>query len=438
MITDPSDPAVSVTTHQAPPPSEHRGDSTNPPALIVVHSADAASIGRVIALGDQVVAVGRETAAPDVCLKDAQLSRVHFRVGIDQRTGKHRVGDARSRNGTFVDGCRVDSALLSDGSVLRSGESVFVYGDPDPLARLHERVARVAASDLAVLLAGETGTGKERLAHAVHDQSGRTGPFVTVNCASFSRELLAAELFGHTRGAFSGATTARAGLFRAAEGGTLFLDEIGDFPLDLQPILLRALQEGAVRPLGTDQEIRVNVRIVAATHVDLDEAVRKERFRADLHSRLARVVVRLPPLRERRATVLALAHAVAGSAGGTKLLMTANGAEALVRHDWPYNVRELESLVQAFLTTEPEAPLDLAYLRRHHPRLCSTFRSDEASESPSGSSGTSRDRPSLEALLVRHAGNVSNMAEELGKPRAQIYRWLKAVGLDPNRFRTKA
>jgi DNA-binding NtrC family response regulator len=172
--------------------------------------------------------------------------------------------------------------------------------------------------------------------------------------------------------------------------------------------------------------------------VDLDEAVRKEHFRADLHSRLARVVVRLPPLRERRATVLALAHAVAGSAGGTKLLMTANGAEALVRHDWPYNVRELESLVQAFLTTEPEAPLDLAYLRTHHPRLCSTFRSDEASERPSGSPGTARDRPALEALLVRHAGNVSDIAEELGKPRAQIYRWLKTVGLDPNRFRTKA
>jgi transcriptional regulator with GAF, ATPase, and Fis domain len=438
MTQDSSKPGVSVTTHQAPPPSERRVDLTNPPALVVVHSVDAASIGRVIALGDQVVAVGREVAVPDVCLDDAQLSRVHFRIGVDQRSGKRRVGDAQSRNGTLVDGCRVDSALLSDGNVLRAGESVFVYGDPDPLARIHERVTRVAPSELAVLLTGETGTGKERLARAVHDQSGRGGPFVTVNCASFSRELLAAELFGHTRGAFSGAAAARAGLFRAAEAGTLFLDEIGDFPLDLQPVLLRSLQEGTVRPLGTDQEIRVNVRVVAATHVDLDAAVRADRFRADLHSRLARVVIRLPPLRERRATVLSLAHAVARAASGKTFPMTANGAEALVRYDWPYNVRELESLVQAFLTTEPKASLDLAYLMTHHPRICAAFRSGEPPARPPASPETGRDRQSLELLLVQYAGNVSEMAEALGKQRAQVYRWLRKVRLDPNRFRTKA
>src|SRR5260221_8677092 len=141
------------------------------------------------------------------------------------------------------------------------------------MARIRDRVARVATSDLSVLVTGETGTGKERIARAVHDRSTRSGPFVAINCAALPRELLGAELFGHTRGAFSGASGARVGLLQAADGGTLLLDEVGDLSQDLQPVLLRALQERTVRPLGSNTEVSVDVRVIAATHQDLTQAI---------------------------------------------------------------------------------------------------------------------------------------------------------------------
>src|SRR5262249_54893904 len=158
-----------------------------------------------------------------------------------------------------------------------------------------------------MLIQGETGTGKEVLAQAIHGASGRSGAFVPVNCATLPADLAAAELFGHERGAFSGANNARPGLFRAANGGTLFLEEVGDLPLPLQPTLLRALQEGRVRPVGSEREVTVDVRVVAATHVDLERAVEAGGFRSDLLGRLAHVVTTLRPLRERRREILALA-----------------------------------------------------------------------------------------------------------------------------------
>jgi transcriptional regulator with GAF, ATPase, and Fis domain len=407
---------------------------------VVVHSPDRAAVGARIVLGQAVVVVGRDVDGPGVRLDDLQLSRVHFRVVYDGRAECQRVGDAGSRNGTFVDGARVESAILRPGAVLRAGETVFVHEHEDPMVRIRDRAARVAPSDLTVLVTGETGTGKERIARAIHEQSGRSGPFVAINCAALPRELLGAELFGHTRGAFSGAKGARLGLFQSADGGTLLLDEIGDLPQDLQPVLLRVLQEGVVRPLGSDAEVQVDVRVVAATHQDLTLAVESELFRGDLYARIAQAVVHLPPLRERRAEVLALARELAEYPPGTELRLTADAAEALVRHDWPFNVRELESLVRAFVATEGEAVLGLPYLAEHHPQLLDGFREGTAAEEetrPTGAPRTAepRDRAAMEQLLKRHAGNVSAAAAELGKPRALLYRWLRRVGLDPERFR---
>jgi transcriptional regulator with GAF, ATPase, and Fis domain len=161
---------------------------------------------------------------------------------------------------------------------------------------LREQIGRAATSRFPILLLGETGTGKELSARSIHEQSGRPGGFVPLNCATLSRELAGAELFGHARGAFSGATNARPGLFRSADAGTLFLDEIGDLPLELQAAFLRVLEEGKVRPLGADQEVPVDVRVLSATHVDLELAVVNNLFRSDLLARLAHVVLRMPPL----------------------------------------------------------------------------------------------------------------------------------------------
>jgi DNA-binding NtrC family response regulator len=442
MTREPSRIPSGATTHDSAPPSSFRLDERVALSLVVVHSPDASAVGQVIALNDGPVVVGRDVEGAGIAIPDGHLSRVHFRVSFDGRALLHRVVDAGSRNGTFVMGARVDSAVLRPGDVVRAGDTVFVYGDPNPLGAVRARVGRIARTDLSVLILGETGTGKERLARAVHELGGRDGPFVPVSCAALPRELLGAELFGHTRGAFSGATQARLGLFQSAKGGTLFLDEIGDFPLELQAVLLRALQEGRVRPLGSDQEIAVNVRVVAATHARLEDAVRMERFRADLYARLAQAVVQVPPLRQRRAQILDIAREVARAAGAESLAMSPDAAEVLVRHSWPFNVREIESVVRGFVATEGGQTLGLRYLKEFHSGMAIGFRdveppsSGSAAPSARESSGSGRDRAALESLLSRHLGNVSAMAKELGKQRVQVYRWLKAEGLDPDRYRS--
>jgi transcriptional regulator with GAF, ATPase, and Fis domain len=426
------------TTHESGPPSSHRLRERALTALVVVHSIDPNSINRVVQMKDELVVVGRDVPADGVRIDDNRLSRIHFKVTFDGRARTHRLDDSKSRNGTFVGGARVDSTPLRPGDVIRAGDTVFVYGDSDPLARVRHRVARVAKSNLSVLLLGETGTGKERLARAVHELGGRNGPFVAVNCAAFPRELLSSELFGHARGAFSGATHARLGLFQSANGGTLFLDEIGDFPLELQAYLLRALEEGVIRPIGSDQDVQVDVRIVAATHARLDEAVKSGRFRADLYARIAGSVVNIPPLRERRAEVLVIAREIAAAAGAKAFDVRADAAEVLVRHSWPFNIRELESVVRGFVATEGDVVLGLGYLKEHHTGLVVAFREDEAPPMTRRFGTDSvRDRESLEMLLNRHLGNVSAVAKELGKQRAQVYRWLKEQGLDPDRYRSE-
>lgn len=404
-------------------------------ALSAVYSPDP-GVG-TIALGSDLVVVGRDVQGAGVTVDDARMSRVHFRIAYDGRAKSHRVGDARSKNGIFVGGARVDSAVLRPGDVLRAGDTVFVYGDPDPMSTVRDRVARLAPSDLSVLLLGETGSGKERTARAIHEASGRTGPFVALNCGALPSSLLGAELFGHTRGAFSGAVDARRGLFQTACGGTLFLDEIADAPLDLQAVLLRALQEHTVRPIGSDREVTVDARVIAATHGNIELAVREDRFRADLHARLAHAVLRLPPVRERRAEILKMAGEFARENGRTDWMATADAAEALVRHAWPYNAREIENLVRAFITMGVGPVLDSAYLKEHHPGLLAGFRSKDAGSAAAedSSKGESSDRSLLEKLLGKHQGNVSAVAEEMGRPRAQVYRRLRSLGLDPERYR---
>lgn len=237
-----------------------------------------------------------------------------------------------------------DSASLA----LSIRAKALLFHDPRSLAVL-EQVERVAASDATVLVVGETGTGKELIARHIHKRSGRDGPFIAVNCGAFSESLIDAELFGHESGAFTGANQARAGWFEAANGGTLFLDEIGDLPLALQVKLLRVLQERQVVRLGSRRAIPLDVRLVAATNVELHRAVEAQHFRADLYFRLSVATIELPSLRERPGDILPLARHFMSVYGGKLSLpgpqLSPEARSALLAYAWPGNIRELENVI---------------------------------------------------------------------------------------------
>lgn len=234
------------------------------------------------------------------------------------------------------------------GMILSIRAKAMLFQDPRS-EELLQQVERIARSDATTLIIGETGTGKELIARHIHTTSGRRGPFIAVNCGAFSESLIDAELFGHEAGAFTGATQARSGWFEAANGGTLFLDEIGDLSLALQVKLLRVLQERQVVRLGARQPIALNVRLVAATNVDLHKAILAERFRSDLYYRLGVATVNLPPLSERTGDILPLArHFIDVYSGKLKLdgvVLAADARLALLSYEWPGNIRELENVI---------------------------------------------------------------------------------------------
>jgi two-component system nitrogen regulation response regulator GlnG len=325
-----------------------------------------------------------------------------------------------------------------------------LVGKSSGMLEIFKTVGRVATRDVSVLVTGESGTGKELIARAIHGASGRAErPFVAVNTAAIPRELLESELFGHERGAFSGAVGARSGRFRAANGGTLFLDEIGDMSADLQAKLLRVLQDGEVTPVGGSAPQHVDVRIIAATHRDLDRAVAEDRFREDLLYRLRVVPIDIPPLRERAEDVRALAEhfcARDGEAltGGRRVL----SEEALVRlaaHEWPGNVRELENAIKRALvlsSTELLGSGDFAFLRGSAVAEAASASLPELVEREleaaleAGDEGRiyrevieSVERPLIEAVLRRTDGNQIRAAAILGINRNTLRKKIGELGI---------
>jgi transcriptional regulator with GAF, ATPase, and Fis domain len=318
-------------------------------------------------------------------------------------------------------------------------------------------LARAAPDPAPVLVIGETGTGKERVARELHRLSARAGKLVALNSAALSPQLVEAQLFGHVKGAFTGATEAQPGLFRAAHQGTLFLDEIGDLPLDLQPKLLRVLQEGEVLPVGATRTVRVDVRVVAATHRDLTGAMAAGRFREDLYARLATWELRVPPLRERRVDLLdwidRLRSAWRGKREGgseastgpgtdrDRLRFDADAAETLLRFAWPMNLRALERLVHELAVgARPSAAIARADLP---PWLTGAGAPAAAPASvPAERSGPSEATPDRRAVPSREeftrafeelAGSVHGLARYFGRDRRQIYRWIEAHRLGDRR-----
>lgn len=395
--------------------------------LRVVHSPDARVLGRGLPLNPQESALIGRREGLELSIADDRVSRSHVRFVWDQRTRVYRFADLGSANGTHLNGQRCEGGILSRNDLLRVGDTLLVCIDPIRQTTFDDRVRRVAGSQMPALLLGETGVGKEVLARRLHEQSGRSGSFVAVNCAALPRELAAAELFGHTRGAFSGAGSARHGLLRASSGGTLFLDEIAELPKELQPTLLRTLQERTVRAIGADHETEVDLRVVAATNADLEGMVTRGEFREDLLARLAHIILRLAPLRERRVEVLALAKQFS-----PELDCTASAAEALVLFAWPRNVRQLHSVIEALTVLKPAgARLHLSDLVEHL-SLAPAVAGSTAAASRTIAAG---DRCSqLSTLLEKHSGNIAGVARELGKPRSHVYRWMRTFRLSRSQF----
>ncbi len=296
------------------------------------------------------------------------------------------------------------------------------------MQKLLELIDRAAPSKAAVLLLGESGTGKEMIARRIHYASDRaTGPFVAVNCKAFSAGVLESELFGHERGAFTGASAARAGCFERADGGTLLLDEIGEIDLDFQAKLLRVLQEGEVQRVGGDKPRRVNVRIVAATNKDSRSEVEQGRFREDLYFRLAVIPVHVPPLRERPGDVLALARHFLDRherANGRALGLSPEAEQALLAHDWPGNVRELENAIErAVVLAQSDllGPEDLL-LETRTPAAATTGTLQEALDQAAAAR--------IRAALAATGGRRAEAAALLGIERTTLYRLQKKLGID--------
>jgi DNA-binding NtrC family response regulator len=416
-----------------------------PPTAHSLAGVDAVVVGRGAARTHERVTEEGERRLV-LRIPDPRMSQVHARVV--RMPGMLLARDAKSRNGTFVNGARIDAAPLADGDVVECGETILLFrasapdrGDAAPsgppgagvttLAPAYAdalgTIERLAPTQVSVLLRAETGAGKEVAARALHAMSRRTGAYVAVNCGAFPANLVETELFGHRKGAFSGATEDRLGLVRGADGGTLFLDEIGDLPLASQAALLRVLQEREVVPVGATRAVPVDVRVVAATHRDLERMVAVGAFRADLLARIAGYAVTLPPLRERRedigVLVASLLTRIAGPRAGAARF-TAAAARALFRHDWPLNVRELEKCLEAAVALAGDAKIDLPHLPEKLRAAASPPRSGDEAAAPLDADDE-RHKDELLALLRQHDFNVSAVARATGKARMQIQRWMR-------------
>lgn len=396
------------------------------------------------------IEIGRDVAS-GFRLEFASVSRRHAEIYRDGPV--YAVRDLGSRNGTYLNGARIAHGVLAAGDILRIGDCVGVVlagadGRPvteiapdlfagDGLASALDDARRAAPSRLPIVLVGETGTGKERVSRAIHAWSGRQGGFHAINCAAFAENLVESELFGHAKGAFTGAHAASPGRVRAAHRGTLLLDELADLPLRVQPKLLRLLEEDSVIPVGDTRPHPVDVRIVAATQTPLEELVKRGVFRQDLRARLSGLVVRLPPLRERRLEIVPLfLRLLTVHTGGRAPSIEAKFAEALCLHDWPDNVRELDLLTRQLLALNGGEPVLKRAMLPAVMRPSLPAPNESFGEAPGTRS--EHDLLALRRALAASSGNVKAAAQSLGFSRQRAYRLLSRENVDDARAGTPA
>ncbi len=435
-----------------------------------------------LCLGEvESVEIGRSSEASALRVEHLSGSRLALRAPDSWMSSSHAVlhrvlgswviEDAKSKNGTIVNGRLTERAELADSDLIELGHSFFFFraalASPangpalvmadqlresapglatlvPSLAEEFEKLEAIAPSLVSFVIRGESGTGKEVVAAAIHQLSRRSGPFVAVNCGGLPRTLVESELFGYRKGAFSGAEEDRMGLVRSADRGSLFLDEIGDLPPPAQAVLLRVLQQGEVLPVGATQPVKVDIRLLAATHRDLDALVEKNEFRADLLARISGFTVFLPPLRQRREDLgLLIGRLLTREMPerARQVTFSNDAARALLAYPWPLNIRELEKHLLPAVLLAKTGPVELS----HFPE---SVRGSQAKKAWQRLGGISEDREQkrlseterrrreeIRTLLHEHGGNVTAVAHALGKPRTQVQRWIKRYGIDMKDFR---
>ncbi len=419
--------------------------------LVVVEGGE---VGKEFVVDRELVRIG---SAPDndVALQHETVSRHHFEIFVAE--DGHHVRDLKSTNGTDVEGCRIVEAYLHPGARIGVGDMVLVFqplqekvevplspynsfgqmlGKSARMRAVFHLAERVGAKDTTVLISGETGTGKGLLAEEVHLHSPRAGkPFVVVDCSTIPENLMESELFGHVKGAFTGAVSSRAGAFEEANGGTIFFDEIGELPLPLQPKLLRVLEKREVKRVGQTDTFSVDVRIIAATNRALRAEVEAGRFREDLFFRLSVFELKIPPLRERKDDIPFLAREFLRQiSGDTERRLGADAIRFLSSHDWPGNVRELRNVIERVVHLVDEKVIDAA-------ALMSTSLTGVGPPPDSGSFGgrgkysfskarEMAEREYLIDLLRRHNFNVSAASKTAEIHRQSLHRLLKRHGIN--------
>ena len=386
-----------------------------------------------------------KAADNDVVLVDPFVSSRHLR--IEPRAGRWYLADLGSTNGTLLGGTRVERAELPFGLPLQLGDAELVLESPvasdvarpsvfeqmvsrDPgMRRVFDLIDRVAPSDAAVAILGDTGTGKELVARALHARSPRaSAPFIPVNCSAIAETLIESELFGHEKGAFSGAERLRKGAFEEAHGGTIFLDEIGELPFDLQAKLLRTLELGEVKRVGASRPITVDVRVVAATHRDLRAQVRAGKFREDLFYRLCVVPLTVPPLRQRKGDVRLLAETflAASAPRGQSLRWSDEALGQLEGYDWPGNVRQLRNVVQRALLFRGEGQVvGASAVVFEDTRSGAAASGDDDTLYVRGLTMEEVEREAIRLSLRRHRGQRSAVVRELKIAKSTV---LKRIG----------
>ncbi|MBA3500874.1 MAG: sigma 54-dependent Fis family transcriptional regulator [Deltaproteobacteria bacterium] len=432
--------------------------SRTPVRAATLRVVDGPDRGMEIDLPPVGVVIGSERTC-DVVLTDSFVSRRHCSIAPHQHG--FAITDLGSKNGTVIDGVAVGKVVAPPGVAIRIGKTLVqcmpadevvdippstseqfgaLYGTSIAMRTVFAILERASKTPASMLLLGESGTGKELMARAVHDNSPRKdGPFVVFDCGASTETLIESDLFGHTKGAFTGAAADRQGAFAAANGGTLFLDEIGDLPVTLQPKLLRMLEAGEVIPLGGRKSERYDVRIVAATHRDVFGEVARGGFRGDLYYRLAVVEVHVPPLRARSGDLPKLIGMFLDRAGASHLASQVGGAalERLQRYHWPGNVRELRNVItRAVALAGPDDDFQsMPFVLR--PTVAApeaeTIRADRPFHEAKDELVAKFEREYLSDLVQRANGNLSEAARIAGLERKFLYKLLERAGL-----RTKA
>jgi len=421
--------------------------------LVVIKGAQR---GTEFVIASDVIRIGK---APenDLVLADETVSRVHFEIVRDAKG--YLVRDLKSTNGTFLDGAEVKEAYLRAGSVVGVGATELKFtpfeerieilpsekealgemvGKSPAMREIFGLIERIAPTDATVLIEGETGTGKDMIARTLHQLSPRAEkPFIVVDCGAVAGTLIESELFGHEKGAFTGAVSARQGAFELASGGTVFLDELGELSLDLQPKLLRVLEQRELRRVGGTKTVKVDLRVIAATRKDLRSEVEKGKFREDLYFRLNVVPITAPALRERREDIPMLIDHMLGKLAphpDNAAQLSESTRAALMAHDWPGNVRELRNVLERALAlgTDPGmlvSPLgsETVTTSVHHAAM--EFEPHLSFRETKEKWNELFERRYLSWLIKRADGNISKAARDADMDRKYLHKLLRKYGI---------